>query len=76
VPYGFIRRAGFRESDVLAAYALSQTESVDVPEAAWESGAWSALLPDLLARPRRKPKRQNGAEEVAAFVDDQLSSRH
>jgi hypothetical protein len=73
-PYGFIRRPGFRESDVLAEYVLSQMDGVDVPEAAFESGEWEAFLPELLARPRRPPGRPNGADEIAAYVVDQVST--
>jgi hypothetical protein len=73
-PLGFIRRPGFRESDVLATYAREHMACIEVSEADFESGEWDAFLPELLKSPRRKPGRPSGADEIAAFVETQLAS--
>ncbi|MBL8056527.1 MAG: hypothetical protein JNK29_07495, partial [Anaerolineales bacterium] len=68
VPYGFLRRPGFRESDVLADYVAAQMGALEVPEADFEAGAWEAFLPALLAQPRRAPGQPNGADQIADFL--------
>ena len=68
VPYGFIRRSGFRESDVLADYAAARMVSTEVPEADFESGDWGAFLPRLLELPRWAAGQPNGADQVAEFI--------
>jgi hypothetical protein len=72
-PFGFIRRPGFKESDVLARYAQTHMASLELSESVFESGEWEDFLPALLARPRRTPERRNGADEIAALVVGQLS---
>jgi hypothetical protein len=72
-PLGFVRRPGFRESEVLAAYAQAHMPTIEVPEAEFESGDWEAFLPELLTRSRHEPGRPNGADEIAAFVDSLLA---
>ncbi len=73
VPYGFIRRPGFRESDVLGDYVAAHMPAVDVPEAAFDSGDWSAFLPRLLDLPRRAPAGPNGAAAIADFILQRLA---
>jgi UDP:flavonoid glycosyltransferase YjiC (YdhE family) len=68
VPFGFIRRPGFRESDVLADYATAQMTAVEVTEADFESGDWSAFLPRLLELPRWAAGQPNGADQVAEYL--------
>lgn len=68
VPYGFIRRPGFRESEVLGDYVTAHMPSADVPEAAFETGEWETFLPGLLAQPRHAPAGPNGAEALADFI--------
>ncbi|MBP7691923.1 MAG: hypothetical protein KA764_08400 [Anaerolineales bacterium] len=68
VPFGFLRRPGFRESANLAAYALDQMAAVEVPLDEFEAGAWGRFLPRLLARPQRAAGRPNGADQIADFI--------
>jgi hypothetical protein len=67
-PFGYIRRPGFRESDVLASYVQAHMAGLEVPQSLFMSGDWLTLLPELLGHPRRSPARSNGADEIAALV--------
>lgn len=71
VPYGFLRRPGFRESDELAHYAAAHLPGVEVAAEAFEAGAWETFLPPLLAQPRRTVTAPNGADQIAAFILEQ-----
>lgn len=68
VPYGYVPRPRFRESDVLSAFV--EREMVGFPIAADElsDGRWIEGIPALLALPRRGEVRVNGAAEVAEFL--------
>ena len=68
VPFGFITRPGFRESDVLASFLMSGTDAIPITTEDYESGTWSAHLDALLDRPRRSQDAVNGADAVADFL--------
>lgn len=68
VPFGYIPRPGFRESNVLAAYVEQQMSGLALTAAQFESGTWVSCLPDLLARPRLERHDVNGAEQAAQFI--------
>lgn len=72
IPYGYVRRADFRESDSLPAFIEQHMQGMDIPETEFESGDWVARLPDLLALPRIKRNEPNGADEVADFICGKL----
>ncbi len=68
VPFGYIPRARFRESEALAAFAQAQMNGIEIPETRFHNGAWLSLLPDLLALPRIRRIEPNGAAQVAEFI--------
>jgi hypothetical protein len=68
LPFAFVPRERFRESPPMARFAEEAMGAVELPEERFFSGAWLDLLPDLLARPRRKPTTPNGADELAEYV--------
>ncbi len=74
VPFGYVARANFRESESLVAYVETQIHSLPIPEAQFSSGAWLSKLPELLAMPRLERERPNGAGQIANFVVDVLST--
>ncbi len=68
LPFAFVPRERFRESPPMGRFAREAMGAVELAEDRFFSGAWLDLLPDLLARPRRKPAGPNGADQVADFL--------
>jgi hypothetical protein len=68
VPFGYIVRKDFRESDVLVAFAKARMESMPVTEEEFINGEWVSLLPALLALPRTTRTEAEGSENVAMFL--------
>jgi hypothetical protein len=80
VPFGYVRRARFREGPVLDAYIAAHMHGIAMTEPEFHSGVWLSCLPDLLALPRQPQRETRGAEQIARFVHglvrDQYGPRH
>jgi hypothetical protein len=74
VPFGYVSRPHFRESPPLASYIDAHIPSSPITPAEFRSGEWLDQLPDLLAMERHRVDKPNGADEVAAFIADRISS--
>ena len=70
VPYGYVPRKHFPESDVMAAYIQAHMRGICFAEDEFRSGAWLARLPELLALGPIARGGPNGAEQVAQFISD------
>jgi uncharacterized protein (TIGR00661 family) len=68
IPFGYIPRPGFRESEMLAAYVDRRMSGLAITVPQFESGDWVSLLPDLLALPRAERHEPNGAVQAAQFI--------
>ncbi|HEY6000061.1 MAG TPA: hypothetical protein VI078_12295, partial [bacterium] len=68
VPYGFIPRAGFRESPVLARWVTERARGLRIPPQALASGAWVRRVPELLALGRTSERLTDGAAEAADAI--------
>ncbi len=68
VPYGYVERPKFRESQFLAAYIRREMKGMPISETQFENGEWLASIADLLALPRIKRRQQNGADQAAEFI--------
>jgi UDP-N-acetylglucosamine:LPS N-acetylglucosamine transferase len=68
VPFGYIKRAHFRESEILAAYIERHMSGVAIEEERFRTGDWVSGVSRLLEMPRIRRKGPNGAEQVAEFV--------
>ena len=68
VPYGYVPRPRFRESDVLSVFVEQEMAGFAIDADELSDGRWIKRIPELLALPRRARKRVNGAEEIAAFL--------
>lgn len=68
VPYGYIARPNFRESQVLAAYIQEEMSGLPINETDFGSGEWISSLRKLLTLPRIPRQDANGADQVARFV--------
>jgi UDP:flavonoid glycosyltransferase YjiC (YdhE family) len=72
IPFGYIPRAGFRESEVMRHFVDRHMPSRPITAAQFESGDWLGILPGLLAQPRCPKEQANGAEQVAQFIGNLL----
>lgn len=68
IPYGYVARTRFRESQVLVDYVAGQMSGLPIAADALVDGNWVALLPELLSRPRYTRSPVNGADQIAEFV--------
>jgi hypothetical protein len=68
VPFGYIPRTRFRESEALTAFARERMNGIEITEERFEDGGWLSDLPKLMALPRIRRNEQNGAAQVARFV--------
>jgi len=68
VPFGFIKRPNFQESDILSAFIETRMSGLAVDEGSFRTGEWVSNLPRLLEMPRLKRHGPNGADQIAEFV--------
>jgi len=68
VPFGYIARCRFRESQVLVSFIETQMNGLPIAENKFYDGTWLSYLPELLALSRIPPKGPNGASKVARFI--------
>jgi UDP:flavonoid glycosyltransferase YjiC (YdhE family) len=66
--YAWVPRPGFRESAVLARHVGARLPSLELDPEEFASGAWTARLPALLARPRPAPAAGDGAVAAARAI--------
>jgi hypothetical protein len=74
VPYGYIPRSSFKESEILEAFVKEQMSGCAISETQYKEGSWISFLPDILALPVIKRSDSNGAEEAAQFIYKVLSN--
>lgn len=68
VPFGYVKRRGFRESKILADYIDRYMHGLEIKETEFESGDWLSHLTKLLALPRIQRSVPNGADKIADFI--------
>jgi hypothetical protein len=68
IPFGYIVRPDFRESEVLTRYIDQHMSGLAITTTQFVNGEWVSLLPGLLALPRLKHCAANGAEQAAQFL--------
>jgi hypothetical protein len=68
VPYGYIPRSIFKESDILEAFVKNQMNGCAISKSQFQEGSWVSFLPEILELPRTKQNYQSGAVDVAQFV--------
>ncbi len=73
VPYGYIPRSTFKESEVLEAFVKHQMSGRAISESQFQEGNWVSFLPEILAFPGIKRNDINGAVESAQFICKALS---
>lgn len=73
VPYGFVPRAGFRESAVLARWLVDRGRGLRIEPAAFASGSWVRRIPELLALGRPPERFPDGARQAARLIVNNFS---
>jgi hypothetical protein len=68
VPFGYVARSNFRESEALVAYIKTKMSGLAIPETAFRDGRWLSALPELLAMPRTLRPEISNAGRVARFI--------
>ncbi|MBX3000567.1 MAG: hypothetical protein KF893_18755 [Caldilineaceae bacterium] len=70
IPYGYIPRAHFRESAVLADFIHARMGGLPIAEEQFTDGSWVDSIPALLALRPHPRQPINGADQIAAFVSN------
>jgi hypothetical protein len=70
VPFGYIARAAFRESEVLATFVRKEMKGVEIQDRSFRDGSWAARIPDLLDLPRVVREGPTGSAAAARFIVD------
>lgn len=68
IPFGYIKRPHFRESEILGAYIERHMNGLPIEEEIFRTGEWISNVPRLLGMSRIRRKGPNGATQVAEFV--------
>lgn len=68
VPFGYITREGFSESEALARFASRHQMGVAIRAEAFRDGSWLEALEALMRTPRTSGPRPNGADTIAEFL--------
>lgn len=68
VPFGFVARPDFRESEKLVAFIQKEMACLPIPEADFQNGSWLGMVDKLLALPPHPEPAPNGADRIAEFI--------
>lgn len=68
IPFGYITRSNFRESDILAAFAAQEMNSFAISESDFIAGEWISMLSSYLGLSSPKRNEPNGSEQIANFI--------
>jgi UDP:flavonoid glycosyltransferase YjiC (YdhE family) len=76
VPFGYVTRSNFRESEPMAAFIEKKMQGLYLMEPDFNSGRWLAKLQDLLNLNRLQQQLTNGAEQIGRFIRDRILRDH
>jgi UDP-N-acetylglucosamine:LPS N-acetylglucosamine transferase len=75
VPFIFIKRSTFRESEIMATYIQTHIASIDITENQFEKGLWISQLAKLLSSPKQIRNGKPGAQQAAQYIYQLLWSQ-
>ena len=75
VPFGFVSRPKFRESEVMAVFIREKMSGLEISEQDFSLGNWVSKLPELFSFMRTHSEVPNGANQVAMFILDLLDRK-
>lgn len=76
IPYGYVTRPYFQESQVIAAYVQQSMAGLPIEPDAFRNHGWVAHLPDLLSLPKIRRTGPTGAQQAANFIVEQVLPPH
>jgi hypothetical protein len=68
VPFGYVSRTDFRESEVLASFIESNMRGIALKEEEMYEGTWISRVPELLSMKRIRRGGVNGAHQIAEAI--------
>ena len=74
IPFIFVDRPTFRESEVFAPFIKNNMNGVGISEAAFYGGSWLSSIPDLLKLEPIPRKAPHGADQAAEYIMGLLSN--
>jgi UDP-N-acetylglucosamine:LPS N-acetylglucosamine transferase len=74
VPFGYILRTFFRESEILGDFIEREMSGIPIKETEFHSGAWISCLEKLFSLPRIQRHDPNGSEQAGDFIYKLLDS--
>jgi len=72
IPFGYITRPQFCETEILSKFIKEEMEGVEIKESEYRNGFWINYVEELLSLPRIQRNVPNGSEQIARFVLDVL----
>ncbi len=73
VPFGYVARSNFRESESMVKFIQTQMPGIAVGESEFADGNWTAKLEDLLDLAPVQRNIANGAEQIGRFIKELLA---
>jgi hypothetical protein len=68
VPFGYVNRPSFPETEILTAYARTHMKGFQIEQAEFEGAGWMRYPEKLISFPRIPMDQPNGAVEIARFI--------
>ncbi len=68
VPFGFVSRRDFRESEALVSFIQDKMSGIEIGQQSFWQGNWVDILPQLLSLGKSRKVRQNGSIHCAQFL--------
>ena len=75
IPFGYISRPDFREASVLSAFIEQEMTGLEIKEKDFRTGNWVCHLNDLLEKTDKRRPSENGADLIAAFINELITSQ-
>lgn len=72
IPFGYVTRPNFRESNILASFIQKHNPCLNIPSEKFTCGSWIDQLPTLLSNKRIIRQNPNGASQIANFINNIL----
>jgi UDP-N-acetylglucosamine:LPS N-acetylglucosamine transferase len=73
VPYGYIPRSTFKESEVLEKFVKNQMNGYSISESQFQDGSWISFLDEIMSLSRIERNDTNGALLVAQYICKELN---
>jgi UDP:flavonoid glycosyltransferase YjiC (YdhE family) len=72
VPFGYVPRSNFRETDKLVEFIEKEMEGLRIGDEEFRAGNWLGKVSQLLNVPRTKRYNRNGSHQAAGMIKDLL----